>query len=185
MEDQRIVELFWERNQQALVYSQEKYGDYCLRIARNILLDPEDAEECLNDTLLFAWNSIPPAKPEKLQFYLAAITRNEALSRYRKIHAIKRGGGETAVALEELAECVASDQDPQKTCQAKELETAINRFTRALPVREGNVFVRRYFFLESSAVIADRYGMTANHVAVILSRIRKKLKKYLEKEGFL
>lgn len=185
MEDKQIVELFWERNQQALIHSQEKYGTYCNCIARNILGNDEDAKECVNDTLLYAWNAIPPAKPENLQFYLAAITRNEALDRYRKDHAIKRGGGETAVALEELAECVASDQDPQKTCQAKELETAINRFTRALPVREGNVFIRRYFFLESSAVIADRYGMTANHVAVILSRIRKKLKKYLEKEGFL
>ena len=185
MEDKRIVELFWDRDPQALVHSQEKYGAYCGCIARNILGNEEDAQECVNDTLLYAWNAIPPARPDNLQFYLAAITRNEALDRYRKDHALKRGGGETAVALDELAECIASDQDPQKSCQAKELEGAINRFAGSLPARDGNIFIRRYFFLESLEDIAARYGIRKGNLSVILSRIRSKLKKYLEKEGFL
>ena len=185
MEDQRIVELFWDRDQQALVHTQEKYGAYCNCIARNILGNDEDAKECVNDAFLYAWNAIPPAKPDNLQFYLAAITRNGALDRYRKDHALKRGGGETAVALEELAECVASDHDPQMTCQAKELEGAINRFVRSLPARDGNIFIRRYYFLESTDDITARFGINKGSLSVILSRTRAKLKKYLEKEGFL
>ena len=185
MEDQRIVELFWDRDPQALVHSQEKYGAYCGCIARNILDNEEDAQECVNDTLLYAWNAIPPARPENLQFYLATITRNEALDRYRKDHALKRGGGKVTVALDELAESIASDQDPQKTCQAKELEGAINGFVRSLPDMEGNIFIRRYYFLDSLEDIAARYGISKGSLSVILSRTRKKLKKYLEKEGFL
>lgn len=185
MEDQRIVELFWDRDPQALVHSQEKYGAYCGSIARNILGNEEDAQECVNDTLLYAWNAIPPARPDNLQFYLATITRNEALDRYRKDHALKRGGGKTAVALEELAECIASDQDPQKSCQAKELEKTIDRFVRSLPARDGNIFIRRYYFLESLDEISVRYRISKGSLSVILSRTRGKLKKYLEKEGFL
>lgn len=185
MEDRQIVDLFWDRDQQALIHTQEKYSAYCATIAQNILENKEDAQECVNDTWLCAWNTIPPNRPDNLQFYLAKITRNQALDRYRKEHAEKRGAGEMCLALEELAECVAAADDPQKTCQAKELEAAINRFVRSLPVREGNVFIRRYYFMESACVIGDRYGMTPNHVAVILSRVRGKLKKHLKKEGLL
>jgi len=185
MEDRQIVELFWDRDQQALVHSQEKYGAYCTTVAQNILENKEDAQECVNDTWLCAWNTIPPNRPDNLRFYLAKITRNEALDRYRKHHAAKRGGGTTDLALEELSECVASREDPQRTCQAKELEAAINRFVRSLPARDGNVFLRRYFFLEEMDVIAKRCGTSRNNVSVILSRTRRKLKKYLEKEGLL
>lgn len=185
MEDRQIVELFWDRDQQALLHTQEKYGAYCTTIAQNILENEEDAQECVNDTWLRAWNSIPPARPENLQFYLAKLVRNGSLDRYRKAHAAKRGSGAADVALEELKECVASRDDPQLSCQAKELKAAINRFVGALPARDGNIFMRRYFFLESAEVIAKRYGTTQNNVTVILSRCRRKLKKYLEKEGLL
>lgn len=185
MEDKQIVEQFWDRDPQALVHSQEKYGAYCSCIARNILGNEEDAKECVNDTLLYAWNAIPPARPEKLQFYLATVTRNNALDRYRKDHAQKRGGGVINTAMEELAECMSDGDSPQELYQAKELEMTINRFVRSLPARDGNIFIRRYFFLESPAEIGRRYSMTNNHVTVSLSRTRAKLKKYLEKEGFL
>lgn len=185
MEDRQIVELFWDRDQQALIHTQKKYSAYCTTIAQNILENKEDARECVNDTWLCAWNTIPPNRPENLQFYLAKITRNEALDRYRKHHAAKRGGGTMDLALEELSECLASREDPQLTCQAKELEAAINRFVGSLPARDGNVFLRRYFFLESIDVITKRYGITQNHVSVILNRSRRKLKRYLEKEGLL
>lgn len=185
MEDKLIIELFWERDPQALVHSQEKYGAYCTAVAKNILENQEDAMECVNDTLLYAWNAIPPARPEKLQFYLATVTRNQALDRYRREHAQKRGGGVVNTALEELTECLSSGDSPQELYQAKELEEAINRFVRSLPARDGNIFIRRYFFLESLDQIAERYGVRKASLSVTLSRTRGKLKKYLEKEGFL
>lgn len=184
MEDKQIVELFWERDPQALLHSQEKYGAYCLKVAQNIL-PAEDAEECVNDTWLQAWSAIPPARPENLQFYLATVTRNQALDRYRKDHAQKRGGGVVNTALEELAECLTSGENPQELYQAKELEGAINRFVRSLPVRDGNIFIRRYYFLESLDEISVRYRISKGSLSVILSRTRAKLKKCLEKEGFL
>lgn len=185
MEDKQIIELFWTRDQQALIHTQEKYGAYCTAVAQNILENAEDAQECVNDTWLNAWNTIPPNRPNDLQYYLAKITRNEALDRYRRYRAAKRGGGTVDLALEELSECVASREDPALSVQAKELETAINRFVKRLPARDGNIFLRRYFFLESLDVIAKRYGISRNHAAVILNRSRRKLKKHLEKEGLL
>ena len=185
MEDSRIIELFWQRDEQALLHTQEKYGAYCTRLARNILDDEEDAVECVNDTWLRVWSSIPPERPKHLQYFLARITRNLALDRYRQEHAVKRGGGTTDVALEELSQVLASRDDPQKSCEAKELESAINRFVGRLPRREGDLFIRRYYFLESISDIAQRFGLTTNHVTVILSRTRRKLKAHLEKEGLL
>ena len=184
MEDSRIVELYWQKNADAIKETDSKYGAYCFSIAENILHSKEDAEECVNDTWLKTWNAIPPQKPNKLQLFLAKITRNLSFNRYKAKAAEKRGGGEMPIVLDELAECVAGDATVEQSYAAKELERCIGAFVRTLPEREGNVFVRRYFFTESVSQIAKLYGLTENHVMVILSRTRKKLKTQLIKEGF-
>ena len=184
MEDSRIVELYWQKNADAIKESDRKYGTYCFSIADNILHSKEDSEECVNDTWLNAWNAIPPQKPTKLQMFLAKITRNLSFNRFRSRSAKKRGSGEMTLVLDELAECLAAESDVVSEYEAKELARCIQLFVRALPERDANVFVRRYFFTEPVAKIAEHYRLTENHVMVILSRTRKKLKKHLVKEGF-
>ena len=184
MEDCQIIELYLHRNSDAIRETEIKYGAYCMTVADRILHNREDSEECVNDTRFKAWNSIPPTIPQKLKMFLAKITRNIAVNRVEAETAVKRGGGERDLVLEELGECIASSRNVEKEYEAKELEECIRTFVRALPEKEGNVFVRRYFFTESVAEIAGRYGMTDNHVTVMLCRVRKKLKKCLRKGGF-
>lgn len=185
MQDNRIIDLFWDRDEAALSMASEAYGAYCRSIAQNILRSAEDAEECVNDTWLRAWNAIPPQRPRRLAVFLGKITRNLAIDRYKARTAEKRGGGETETLLSELAECVADANDVEGQIFARDLETAMNHFVRGLPRREGDAFVRRYYFAESADQIARRYDMTTNHVMVTLSRTRKKLRSYLKKEGYL
>ncbi len=173
MDDSSIVDLFWARNSEAIEKASQKYGGYCFSIAYNILGNHEDSEECVNDTWLRAWNAIPPQKPARLPMFLAKITRNLSLDRCRSKRAERRGGGELALVLDELSECLASESDVETEYEARELEESIRRFVRALPEREGNVFVRRYFYTESIGAIASRYHLSANHIMVILSRTRK------------
>lgn len=180
----RIVELYWQKNADAIKETDSKYGAYCFAIADNILHKKEDSEECVNDTWLNAWNAMPPQKPTKLQMFLAKITRNLSFNRFNARSAEKRGGGEVVLVLDELAECLAGESDVEGEYEARELGQCIRMFVRALPERDGNVFVRRYFFTEPVAEIAKRYGLTDNNVMVILSRTRKKLKVHLIKEGF-
>ncbi len=184
MEDSQIIELYFERKEEAIKETDSKYGSYCFAIADNILHNAEDAEECVSDTWLKAWNAIPPGRPTVLRMFLAKITRNLSFNRYHAGNAKKRGGGEIHLALEELAECIANESDTESEYMAKELEQCIRSFVRDLPEREGNVFVRRYFFTEPVAEIAKRYHMTDNHVMVVLSRVRRKLKAHLSKEGY-
>ena len=184
MEDSQIVELYWQKNANAISETADKYGMYCFTIADNILHSAEDSEECVNDTWLRAWNAIPPQKPDVLRIFLARITRNLAFNRFNARNAQKRGGGEIALVLDELGECLGG-ADTEAAYEAKELRQCIRRFVRSLPEREGNVLVRRYFFAESAADIAKRYGLTENNVMVILSRTRRKLKAHLLKEGYL
>lgn len=184
MEDSKIVELYWQKNENAIKETNSKYGAYCFSIADNILHNKEDSEECVNDTWLNAWNAMPPQKPTKLQMFLAKITRNLSFNRFNARTAEKRGGGEIVLVLEELAECLADESDVISEYEAMELGQCIRRFVRSLPERDGNVFVRRYFFTEPVAQIAKRYGLTENNVMVILSRTRTKLKNNLIKEGF-
>ena len=185
MEDSQIIALYWDRDGDAIRKTEETYGGYCLTVANNILHNTEDAEECVNDTWFHAWNAIPPQRPKRLKFFLARITRNLALDRWHAMTAEKRGGCGIAPVLEELAECADPSSNPEDELDAKELSDAIRKFVRTLPEREGNLFIRRYFFTESVRQIAERYGLTDNHVMVLLSRTRKKLKAYLTKEGFL
>lgn len=185
MEDGQIVELYWQKNTDAISETSSKYGPYCFTIADNILHNKEDSEECVNDTWLHAWNAMPPQKPNVLRMFLAKITRNLSVNRFYARSAEKRGGGEIALVLDELMDCVAGGADVEAAYEGKELEQCVRRFVRGLPERDGNVFVRRYFFTEPAAVIAEQYGLTVNHVMVILSRTRNKLKQNLVKEGYL
>ena len=185
MEDSQIVELYWQKNENAISETAKKYGAYCFTIAENILHSTEDSEECVNDTWLHAWNAIPPQRPDVLRMFLAKITRNLSLDRFSARNAEKRGGGEIALVLDELGECLGGGEDTEAAYEAKELRQCIRRFVRTLPERDGNVLVRRYFFAEPVADIAKRYGLSENNVMVILSRTRKKLKAHLLKEGYL
>ncbi len=184
MEDSQIVELYWQRSADAISETADKYGAYCFAVADNILHSAEDSEECVNDAWLHAWNAIPPQRPKALRAFLARLTRNLAFDRFRARTAEKRGGGELDLVLDELGECLGGGEDAQTVCEAEELRRSIGRFVRSLPERDGNVMVRRYFFAEPVAQIAKRYGLSENHVTVILSRTRKKLKAHLVKEGY-
>ncbi|MCI8332464.1 MAG: sigma-70 family RNA polymerase sigma factor [Clostridiales bacterium] len=184
MEDSQIIELYWQKNTDAISETADKYGTYCFTIANNILQRTEDSEECVNDTWLHAWNAIPPQRPKALRLFLAKITRNLSFDRLCAQNAAKRGGGEMAIVLDELGECMDGGADTETVYEAKELGKFIQNFVRALPEREGNVLVRRYFFAESVADIAKRYGLTENNVMVILCRTRTKLKAHLLKEGY-
>lgn len=184
MEDSKIVELYLQKNENAIKETNRKYGAYCFAIADNILHNKEDSEECVNDTWLKTWNAIPPQKPTKLQMFLAKITRNLSFNRFNSRSAKKRGGGEIIFVLDELAECLANESDIVSEYESKELGRCVRIFVRSLPERDGNIFVRRYFFTEPIAEIAKKYGLTENNIMVILSRTRKKLKNRLIKEGF-
>ena len=185
MKDSEIVELYFERNEEAIEKTSEKYGAYCKAVAENILKNPEDSEECVNFALLQLWNSVPPEKPENLKMFLAKITRNLAINNLKAKFAEKRGGKEGFAAFDELSECIPSKNNVEESFDEKELEKVINEFVKNLPEKERNIFIRRYFFFESPKKIGERYDFSENRVSVILHRIRKKLQKHLEKEGFL
>ncbi len=185
MDDSCIVALYWSRDPDAIRESDRKYGAYCFSIAHRILHSNEDSEECVNETWLRAWNAIPPQRPQRLSLFLAKITRNLALDTLSARSSQKRGGGDIHLLLDELAECLSSESDPASEYEARELGQFVRRFVNHLPERDRSIFLRRYFFTETAAEIAARFGITENHVLVILSRTRKKLKLHLQKEGFM
>lgn len=184
MEDSRIVALYWQRSEQALAETADKYGSYCRTVARRILPGAEDAEECVNDAYLAAWNSIPPHQPESLGGYLGKLTRRIALKKYRDLHAQKRSGDTLTVALEELAECIGGSEAPEEALAGTALLEALTGFVQHLPVVQRRVFLRRYWYLDSIADIASDFGFTQSKVKSMLSRIREKLRHELCKEGF-
>ena len=146
--------------------------------------DEQDAEEILGDAWLRAWNSIPPQRPEKLSTYLGKLTRNLSLSRLRERQAQKRGGGEPALALEELADCVPGPGDPEAELEAKELGRALRRFVKALPRRERDIFVSRYYFLAPLEELSRKTGFSESKLKSMLFRTRKKLNRFLQEEGY-
>ena len=182
MEDKQILSLYRNRDEGAIEETAKKYSGYCAGIAGNILDVREDIEEVLNDTWLRAWSTIPPENPVHLKLYLARIARNLSYDRFRSQSREKRGGGVITVALEELAECIPARGQPSDALDAKELRVAVNRFLGKLPERDRQVFLRRYFRVEATEVIAQAMGVRETGVRTILSRTRKKLKRYLEKE---
>ena len=180
MEDQKIVMLFWERNENAIRETEKKYGKYCYSVAYNVLRSHEDSAECVNDTWNSAWTSIPPEKPTRLQCFLARITRNIAIDRYRYDSAQKRGA-EVESAIDEYFECIpngdASIEDEYV------LKQAVNGFLANLDSRSRVVFMRRYWYSMSVKDIADSMRLSESHISVILHRTRSKFKDYLTKKG--
>ena len=180
MEDERIVFLYWERDENAIRETEIKYGRYCHAIAYHILDSHEDAEECVNDTWNGAWNAMPPEKPTRLSSFLARITRNIAIDRYRHNNAQKRTA-EVEVAMEEYWECIPNGEASVEDMLA--LKQAINGFLARLDARSRVIFMRRYWYSMSVKAIADSMRLSESHVSVILHRTRSKFKDYLTKEG--
>ena len=180
MEDERIVLLYWERDENAIRETEIKYGRYCHAIAYHILDSHEDAEECVNDTWNSAWNAMPPEKPTRLSSFLARITRNIAIDRYRYNNAQKRTA-EVEVAMEEYWECIPNGEASVEDMLA--LKQAINGFLARLDARSRVIFMRRYWYSMPIKAIADSMRLSESHVSVILHRTRSKFKDYLTKEG--
>lgn len=180
MEDAKIVDLYWERSESAISESNKKYGKYCRYIANNILNSKEDSEECVNDTWISAWNSMPNQRPSKLQAFLGKITRNLALNRFDYNTAKKRRHLTTEV-IDEYWECIPNHDMPID--DEISLKQAINSFLASLDKRTRIIFMRRYWYSLSVNEIANGMDLSENHVAVILHRTRKQFKEHLEKEG--
>ena len=184
MTDMQIVDLFWQRQEQAVEESARKYGAYCTRIASRILGSRQDVEECINDTYQAAWDSIPPNRPENLKTYLGKLTRRISMKRWRSMDAQKRGGGEAALSLEELAECIPAGNTPEELVDGKELIEQLNVFLAKLPRQERQVFVLRYWHGCSVREISSAGGFSKSKVESMLYRTRKKLRQSLQKEGY-
>ena len=185
MDDQHIVELYWARDEEAIRHTADRYGQYCYAIAYRILSVREDSEDCVNDTYLDAWNSMPPHRPNLLSAFLGKITRRIAIDRWRENHAQKRGGGEIVLALDELSECVASQSDVVREVETLEIAAAVQKFLDTLPDTERRVFVRRYWHMEPIADLAARFGYGQSRIKSMLHRTRKKLQEYLREEGLV
>lgn len=184
MQDTEIIELYWARSERAIPATSERYGSYCTVIAWNILRSREDAEECVNDTWLNAWNAMPPHRPSVLSAFLGKLTRNLAIDRYQRNTAEKRGGGEVPAILDELSECVSGSEDVEGSVERQEVLAAINAFLRQLPERNRQLFLCRYWYSDSVANIAERFGMKENAVSKSLGRTRAALREHLKKGGF-
>ena len=182
MEDEKIVELYWERSEAAIAQTQSKYGKYCHYIAYNILYSDEDAEECVNDTYIKAWDTMPPKKPQRLSTYLGKLTRNIALDRYDYYNADKRHSN-TALVLQEVGEVLTAPENAETFSDTQALSDAINSFVDALPRETRIIFVRRYWYMSPIKDISSDYGIPEGTVKSILSRTRKKFKAHLLKEG--
>jgi len=184
MDDKQIIALFFARSEHAISELSAKYGRLCQQIAVNILSNQQDAEECVNDAYLGAWNTIPPQKPNPLQAYICKIVRNIAITRYHANTAMKRNS-HYDVALDELENCLFSVDTPESMLQAKELSGLLDRFLSGLDTRSRVMFVRRYWYADSVADIAAEFHMRPNTVSVKLGRIRDNLRNFLRKEGYL
>lgn len=184
MTDEEIVRMFLLRDESALSETMNRYGSYCRAIAKNILENDADAEECLNDALYQVWTSVPPNEPADLKAYLAKITRNLSFNLYRKLHAKKRGGSSFDAVLDELSECIPGGSEPEKEWEMQELTTEINAFLSGLPKENRMIFVARYFHGDAVATIAKRFSLSENTVSVRLNRLRKALQTYLRKRGY-
>ena len=185
MNDEQIVRLYWERKEQAISESSDKYGAYCSAVAGNILTDHEDVKECVNDTWLKAWNSMPPNKPSILSAFFGKITRNLSFNRYKKLHREKRGGHNIGLILEELEECISRNESPEDTLLENELKDEINSFLSSLPKDKRYMFIRRYWYADSISDIAERFDTSENNVSVSLSRIRSALRSHLTGRGYI
>ena len=185
MDDQSIVDLYWKRSEDAIAETAKKYEKYCFSIAYNVLANNEDAEESVNDTYMKAWNNLPPQRPTVLITFLGRITRNISISRWRARKAAKRGGGEIILALDELDECIADGKNVEETYIQEETAGVFRGFLDTLPDTERDVFLRRYFLLDSVASIAEDFGFSQSKVKSMLYRTRLKLRSRLEMEELI
>ena len=176
--------MYLDRDEKAIPATAQKYGAYCSAIAKNILGNWQDVEECVNDAYLSAWNTIPTNVPDDLPAFLGRIVRNLALNRYKHNTAAKRGGGEIAAVLDELSAMVSGRDDVEQAVVSRELAAAIDSFLDTLPLKKRAVFVSRYWYTESVETIAQRYGMKPGSLSMMLNRLRHKLRKYLNERGF-
>lgn len=183
MQDDRIIELFWQRDEAAIEQTDEKYGSYCSSIAMQILENRESVKECVNDTWLRAWESIPPQRPSALRLFLGKITRNLSLNRARDLAREKRGGGQAVLALDELLDCVPAAPSPETVLENREITASIERWLSALPRENRVTFMLRYWHCESAASVARRLGWTESKTSSLLRRLRISLKSHLESEG--
>lgn len=183
MSDEEIIELFWQRSEDAIAAATERLGSTLQAIARNILGNDCDAGECVNDAYYQAWKAIPPNRPQSLSAYLSRITRNIALNRYGRAKAQKRGGGQVELALSELEDCIPTIVSLEQGAEEGEAAACIEAFLRAQPKEKRQVFVRRYWYLSPLREIARDYGISESKVKSMLFRMRKELKACLDKEG--
>lgn len=183
MDDSKIVELYWNRREDAITETDAKYGRYCNSIAYRILYNSRDAEECVNDTYMRAWYAIPPHRPARLSVFLGKITRNLSLNRYKEKHTEKRGGGQIEIVLDELQEVVCARSDMENFVDETVLTEALNVFLSGLPQANRVIFVKRYWYMYPIKAIAKDMSMKESYVTTLLFRMRKELKLHLEKEG--
>ena len=184
MKDEEILRGFAARDEEALSACGGKYGAYCRAVAKNVLRDERDAEECVNDAMLSAWNSIPPQAPENLKIYLGKLTRDSAISRFRSRRAAKRIPEDMLTPFDEMEELVGRGS-VEESVEAAELSAAISAFLRRLPETERNIFIRRYWYCDALTDMADRFGYGLSRVKMILKRTRDKLAEELRKEGYI
>ena len=182
MEDREIVQLYWDRDERAISESDLKYGPLCRSVAMRVLAVPEDSEECVSDTWLRSWNAIPPKRPDPLGAFLARITRNLALDRWRRDHAEKRYAGETPLVLEEL-EDVVSGESLEAELQRRELIRALNGFLGSLTEGDRDLVLRRYLAMETLESLARRRGLSPSAVRKRLGKLRERLREHLRREG--
>ena len=184
MNDKSIVDLYFNRDEEAITQTDKKYGRYCYSIAYNILTNKEDAEESVSDTYMTAWRAIPPRRPSVLSTFLGKITRHISIDRWRERSATKRGGGDVLLALEELNDSVAGMQNVEMDYERKEIVKAYVKFLDTLPITERRVFLCRYWYVESIETIADKFGFSQSKVKTMLHRTRANLRKQLAEEGY-
>ena len=184
MSDADIIELYWQRDEQAIKETDIKYKSFLLSVAQNIVHDVRDSEECLNDTYVGAWNAMPPARPTVLQAFLATIMRRVAINRYKANRRHKRVASELTVSLSDLGDMLADEDDVSAEMQAKELAATISRYVRALPDRQMVIFVGRFYMADPLMKIAQEVGCSLATVKREIATIKDGLKKHLESEGY-
>lgn len=185
MDDLEIIELYFCRDEKALTETARKYGNYCYTVAFSVLNSMEDSKETVNDTYLELWNTIPPERPTVLSAFIGKITRRLAIGRWRKNTAVKRGGGEFEVTLDELSECISDNTNVEKIVEGKLVVSTINEFLKKLPDTERNVFICRYWYADSVKSVAKQFGFSESKVKSMLMRTRTKLKQKLAEEELL
>ena len=186
MEDARILDLYFARDQEAIRETDQKYGGYCHGISFRILNSHSDADECVNDTWLQTWNAVPPRRPRCFQAFLGRIVRNLSLDRWEFLHAQKRGGGRVEALLSELENCIpASLATPEQILTEREVGKVVSKWLEKQPKKNRVAFVRRYWYADSLAETAERIGCSESAAKSLLHRMRGSLQAYLEKEGML